>query len=175
MSSSASASNTATSNRDGRVAGDNGAIGVSAEGDVGVSIVADEAFELGSDAIRGIVDANRGIVRANDGFLDAVEDQSDLFAEGMSEALYASQKNAERSTETVSDGLSYALAETADFAHAALETVASSGRKANDAISGALAVTQQNSKSEAGQIGEQLIKMAIPAAALAFVAAQVLK
>ena len=146
MSSSASASNTSTKNRDGRVAGDNGAIGVSAEGNVGINIVADEAFDLGMDAINGIV-------RANADLLDASGDNAEVLA----------------------DGLSYALAETADFAHAALETVANTSRDSNDAVSGALFAVQQSAKSEAGQIGEQLIKVAVPAAALAFVAAAILK
>lgn len=55
-SSSSSSSATSTSTRDGRVAGDNGAIGISSEGNVDVRIVADEAFELGELAVHSIAE-----------------------------------------------------------------------------------------------------------------------
>lgn len=142
MSSSKSSSGTNTTNRDGRVAADGGAIGISSEGNVRVNMVADEAFDLGADAIDGIV-------RATGKILDQSGENSEI----------------------LSDGLTFALSETADFAHRALDAVTDS----NNAVSGALVATQQAAKSEAGQIGEQLIKMAVPAAAIAFVVAKILK
>jgi len=63
-SSSSSSSSTKNFNRDARVAGDNGALGVSAEGDV--HIVPDEAFALGGEANRAgrvATRAARGAVR----------------------------------------------------------------------------------------------------------------
>lgn len=117
MSNSKSASATTTNNRDGRVAGDNGAIGISAEGDVDVHIVADEAFEMGKEALAEMRELASGVI-----------------------------VSAHEGTEIVGDTLSKAL-----FA------------------------TQDAAKTEAGQISEQLIKIAIPAAAIAFVAARVLK
>jgi phosphotransferase system IIA component len=53
-SSSKSAQSSSQSTTDARVAGDNGAIGVSAQGDVQVHLVADEAFELGALAIKEV-------------------------------------------------------------------------------------------------------------------------
>lgn len=56
MSRSKSSSATSTSTRDHRVAGDNGAIGVSTDGDVHIEITSDEAFALAENALAGFVD-----------------------------------------------------------------------------------------------------------------------
>lgn len=116
MSSSKSSSATKTLTEDRKVAGDNGAIGITTgngDGDVGVYITADEAFELGEIAIV--------------------------------EALNLARQGVDI------------------------------GNKSNATLSTALVATQQAAKSEAGQIGEQLIKIGVPAAALAFVAYGILK
>lgn len=70
--------------------------------------------------------------------------------------------------ETAINGVINAAAGIVDAANSQTEIVASS-------LNQALQSTQQAAKSEAGQIGEQFIKVAIPAAALAFVAAAVMK
>lgn len=106
---------TKTNTHDMRVAADNGGQAVSAKGDV--NIVADEAFELGADAIAA------------------------AFA-SVEQFMDASNQN----TEMVANSLNYAL-----------ET------------------TVEANKTEAGQIGEQIAKMAIPAAVIAFVAMAALK
>ena len=111
MSSSKSSSATSTENRDGRVAADNGALGISADGPVTVHMVQDELIQMG---------------------IEALDDMASL-AQG-------AQQQSERSTEIVA---------------------------------GALTATQQANKSEAGQISEQFIKMAVPAAAIAFIASRV--
>ena len=127
MSTSKGTSSTTTTNRDGRVAGDNGAIGVSSEGDVKINVVADEAFELGGAAVEAVVTTMRDV-------LDAQSDTYDAF-----------------------------IAATSD-----------SNQMVADTLSDALFETQSAGKSEAGQIGEQLVKVAIPAAVIGFVALAVL-
>ena len=114
MSRSKSASAQSNATIDARVGADNGAVGVSAqEGDVSVNIVADEAFQLGADAI---------------GFMFDVADRAlDVSAQG--------QK----------------------------------------AVSSALESTQQNAKSEAGQLSEQLVKVGIPAVVIGIIATEIFK
>lgn len=114
-SSSSSSSATTNNTRDGRVAGDNGAVGVSAEGDVNLHMVADEAFELGSEALAEFAELARSVVDVGG-----------------------------KTTETASDALSLALHQT-----------------------------QEASRTEGAQLSDQLIKIGIPAAALAFVAAKI--
>jgi len=112
-SSSSSSSTTKNYNRDARVAGDNGALGVSAEGDV--HIVPDEAFALGSEAIR----------------------------------------------------------EVAELAGA----VTASGSRATETAQGALEVAlkgaQAAKRSEASSLSEDIIKIGIPAAAVAYAVSQI--
>lgn len=119
MSSSRGTSSTTTTNRDGRVATDNGSVGVSSEGDVSVKIVADEAFELGETAVDAVVTGMNSILDANKATYDAFLDSHDRSNEALAQALFA---------------------------------------------------TQDAAKSESGQIGEQLVKVAVPAAMIAFVA-----
>lgn len=115
-SSSSSASTTTNETRDGRVAGDNGAIGLSVgEGDVGVHIVPDEAFQLGGEAIQEIASLARLVTETGG-----------------------------RATETAQGALALALDET-----------------------------QQRDRSEETQLSEQIIKIGIPAAALAFAVSQI--
>lgn len=116
-SSSRSASNTTTRNKDGRVAADNGAVGVSAEGDVTLNMVPDEAFEL-------------------------------------SEA---------------------ALIEMADLARGTMEIGVQQNETVQQTLSEALIATQEANRTEAANLSETFIKMAIPAAALAYIAGRVLK
>ena len=113
MSRSKSSSASSNATTDARVAGDNGAVGVSAQGDVQVNITADEAFELGEITV------------------------GKMF----------------------------------DLADAAL----SIGEKGQDAVSGALVSTQQASKSEAGQLSEQLVKVGIPALVIGIIATEVFR
>lgn len=115
MSSSNSSSATSTNTKDGRVGADNGAIGVSAEGDVSLTMVPDEAFYLGEMAIEAVGAIARETAQ---GAQDTVEGVTGTFAQ-------------------------------------------------------ALATTQQNAKTEAGQISEQIIKIGLPAAALAFAVSQI--
>jgi len=115
VSSSNSSSATSTSTKDGRVGSDNGAIGVSAEGDVSVTVVPDEAFYLGEMAIEAVGAIARETAQ---GAQDTVEGVTGTFAQ-------------------------------------------------------ALATSQQNGKTESGQIAEMVVKIGLPAAALAFVASQV--
>ncbi|MGH1445573.1 MAG: hypothetical protein ACRBBO_05965 [Cognatishimia sp.] len=117
MSSSSSSSATSTSNRDQRVAVDNGGIGVSAEGDVSLHMVPDEAFEMGREALIEMADLASGS-------MDIGLQQSELVA---------------------------------------------------DTLTNALVATQTAAKSETAQISEQFMKIAIPAAALMFIAGKVLK
>lgn len=115
-SSSSSTSSTTNLTRDGRVAGDNGAIGLSvSEGDVGVHIVPDEAFQLGGEAIREIANLARVVTESGG-----------------------------RATETSQQALSLAL---------------DGARVAN--------------RSEESQLSEQIVKIGIPAAALAFAVSQI--
>lgn len=115
-SSSSSASSTTNETRDGRVAGDNGAIGLSVgEGDVTVHLTPDEAFQLGGEAIREIADLARSATESGG-----------------------------RATETSQAALT-----------AALQGVTSANR------------------SEETQLSEQIIKIGIPAAALAFAVSQI--
>ena len=118
MSSSSSASNTSQSTRDGRVAGDNGAIGVSNEnGDVMIQLVPDEAFALGLETIRA-----------------------------MQELATNTLTQSGQSVDTVADTVANALTET-----------------------------QQAQRSETTQILSDVVRVGVPVAALAYVAARVLK
>ena len=112
-SSSSSSSSTKNFNRDARVAGDNGAFGVSAEGDV--HIVPDEAFALGSEAIREIAELAGSVTASG-----------------------------ERATETAQGALQLAL-------------------------QGA----QSANRSEAANLSENIIKIGIPAAAIAYAVSQI--
>ena len=117
MSSSRSSSATSTENRDGRVAVDGqGNVGVSADGDVNVHMVADEAWQLGLEAIQEMKALASGSI-------EAANDSTEIVGQTLSQALFAAQ---------------------------------------------------EAGKSEATQLSSQMMKMAIPAAALAFVAAKVL-
>ena len=117
MSSSNSSSATSTSTIDGKVAADNGALGISAQGDVTVHMVPDEAFQMGVEAIKSMNDLARSTV--------------------------------------VNTG------QTVDVVAQTLGT--------------ALMRTQNANKSEAGQLSQQIVKIGIPAAALAYIASQVMK
>ncbi len=143
MSSSKSSSATSSTNRDGRVAGDNGAIGVSAEGSVALNVVADEAWELGRDALDAVTLANQ---KAIDAATHNSNEVVDAMRHTFTEALSVAQQSADKSASVVADTLSDALYST-----------------------------QQASKSEAGQIGEQLVKVAIPAAVIGFIALATLR
>lgn len=126
-SSSSSASTTKNETRDGRVAGDNGAIGLSVgEGNVDVHIVSDEAFQLGGDAIREIAEF----------------------------ALFSTRTNA-------------------DLARFVANTGGRATETAQSALSVALDQTQQRNRSEETQLSEQIIKIGIPAAAIAFAVSQI--
>lgn len=114
-SSSSSSSATTNNTRDARVAGDNGAVGISSEGDVQVHMVADEAFELGGAALAELSDLARSVVDVSG-----------------------------KSTETSSDALRLALQNT-----------------------------QAAGRTETTQIADQLIRIGIPAAALAFAASKI--
>jgi len=65
MGGSSSSSNTASTNHntDGRVASDNGSIGISSQGNVHLNVVADEAFELGENAVRRALESADNIAR----------------------------------------------------------------------------------------------------------------
>lgn len=113
---SSSKSSSASSNRttDARVAGDNGAVGISAQGgDVAVTITADEAFELGSDVVDRMFQLSEKALGIGEG-----------------------------------------------------------GQKA---VSTALTTTQQNQKSEAGQLSEQLVKVGIPAVVIGIIAVEIFR
>lgn len=114
-SSSSSSSATTNNTRDGRVAGDNGAIGVSAEGPVNLHVTADEAWQLGSEA----------------------------------------------------------LAEISDLARSVTDNSSQATQAAQGALALALDKTQQRDRSEETQLSEQVIKIGIPAAALAFAVSQI--
>ena len=115
-SSSSSSSATTNQTRDGRVAGDNGAIGISADGgDVTLHMVSDEAWQLGREALEELGDLAR-LVTTTGG----------------------------RATETAQGALALAL-----------ET------------------TQEKNRTEATQLSEQVIKIGIPAAAIAFAVSQI--
>ena len=105
MSRSSSSSTTSTATSDHRVAGDNGAVGVSAGGDVMLDLTTDEAWELADVVVSRI---------------------SDL----------------------------------------ATETVGLAG-KSQATLAAALETTQQNNKTEAGQLSQQLVQVGIPAALIA--------
>lgn len=138
MSGSKSSSATSTENRDGRVAGDNGAIGVSADGPVAITVTSDEAFELGEEALA----ASRAVSQSA---IDAATENADTVADTLSEALFRTQDYAAQTTDNVLD-------------------------KVAGTLSDALYSTQQSAKSEAGQIGEQMVKIAIPAAVIGVIA-----
>ncbi|MEY8798945.1 hypothetical protein AB9K35_01255 [Leisingera sp. XS_AS12] len=128
---SSSSNQTQNVTNDRRVATDAGSIGISSGGDVAVNIVADEAFELGEQALAFGNDA-LGL-----GY-EAIEEVTGLTRD----ALSAQDEHTRRVTETLST---------------------------------ALKTTQQMNKTEEGQMGELIVKIGIPAAALAFVAAKVMK
>ncbi|MCE8508346.1 hypothetical protein KBY28_07765 [Ruegeria pomeroyi] len=96
MSSSKSASSTATSNKDGRVAVDNGGVGVSAEGDVTIHMVPDEAFELGEAALFEMADLARGSMEIGVQQTEAVQDT-------LSKALFETQRAAKTEAAQVSE------------------------------------------------------------------------
>ena len=123
-SSSSSSSSTKNFNRDARVAGDNGAFGVSAEGDV--HIVPDEAFALGSEAIREIAELAGSVTASG-----------------------------ERATETAQGALKVAL------------------QGAQSANRVALQGAQAANRSEAANLSENIIKIGIPAAAIAYAVSQI--
>lgn len=123
-SSSSSSNQTQNVTNDRRVATDAGSIGVSAGGNVRVNVVADEAFELGEQALAL-------------GY-DAITEVTGL----TSEALRSQDEHTKRVTDTLST---------------------------------ALKTTQQMNKTEEGQLGELIVKIGVPAAALAFIAAKVMK
>lgn len=123
-SSSSSSNQTQNVTEDRRVATDAGSIGVSAAGDVSLNVVADEAFELGEEALWTGA--------------DALDRAADLVADVM----------------------------TAQDEHTARVT---------NTLSTALKTTQQMAKTEEGQISELIVKIGIPAAALAFIASKVMK
>lgn len=115
MSSSKSSTATSQSTSDNRVAGDNGAIGVSGGGDVSVHMVADEAFEMG---------------------IEALQEMRDLAAN----AIYSSDNAA---------------------------------KMVGDTLSGAMSAQLEALKTEEGQLSSQIIKIGIPAAAIAFAVSQI--
>jgi hypothetical protein len=115
MSSSKSRTATSQTTNDNRVAADNGAMGVSGGGDVNVHVVADEAFDMGIEA----------------------------------------------------------LAEMRDLAVNAMISSDSAAAMVGDTLSTAMAAQLEALKTEEGQLSSQIIKIGIPAAAIAFVAAQV--
>lgn len=123
-SSSSSSNQTQNVTEDKRVATDAGSIGVSAGGNVKVNVVADEAFELGEQALMTGGDA------------------LDRAAELVEGVMTAQDEHTARVTNTLST---------------------------------ALKTTQQMAKTEEGQISELIVKIGIPAAALAFIASKVLK
>lgn len=137
MSSSQSTSATSTTTKDGRVGVDNGAVGVSAEGDVSVHIVPDEAFYLGEAAIESV-----GAIAG-----EVVNTAADVARNADFRALETNELLADFARNTVSEV-------TGTFAKA-------------------LTTTQQNAKTESGQIAEQVTKIGLPLAALAFVATQI--
>lgn len=123
-SSSSSSNQTQNVTNDKRVATDAGSIGISSGGKVNVRIVADEAFELGEQAL----------------------------------------------------GLGYdAVTEVTGLTRDALKAQDEHTKRVTDTLSTALKTTQQMNKTEEGQLGELIVKIGIPAAAIAFVAAQVMK
>lgn len=117
MGGSSSSASSATKNEttDGRVAGDNGAIGVSAQGDVSLHMVPDEAFAMSTEALREIGELARSVVDTGG-----------------------------RATETAQGALSLALQNT-----------------------------QAANRTETSQLSEQLFKVGIPAAALAYAASKI--
>ncbi|MEJ5217109.1 hypothetical protein WG622_02560 [Cognatishimia sp. D5M38] len=68
-----------------------------------------------------------------------------------------------------------ALMEMADLAHGSMNIGLAHSEVVADTLSEALFETQRSAKTEAAQLSETFIKMAIPAAALAFVAGKLLK
>jgi hypothetical protein len=138
-SSSSSSTSSTNHNTDGRVATDNGGIGISSQGNVHLNVVADEAFELGQDAVRRAIDSAENIAQLG-------HENGAL--------------------------LSRHLAENSELVVGSLNK---SNERVHKTLSDALVSTQQAGKSEAGQISEQLIKIGIPAAALAFAAASIFK
>ena len=117
MTSSRSSSSTSQETEDSRVAGDNGAIGISSDGSVVLNMVADEAFELGVESLLAMRDLSESTLQASGDALTQV----------------------------------------------------------SDTIANALTETQEAQTSELKQIGSDLINVGIPVAALAYVAAKVLK
>lgn len=207
MSSSSSSSSNTQATTDHRVAGDNGAIGVSAGGNVGVHIVADEAFELGKEALedmRGLAmgsllhngrNAENAIKAGNEaleeslGFVETLNSQAYRanreaveeslgFAKSINDRAHAGHMTALRlNGETLEEGLAFAdrVNEGALKANnRALDLVDRNSRTTANALTAALTATQEAAKTEEGQVSSQIVKIGIPAAALAFVASQVL-
>lgn len=141
---SASSSNAYDIVKDGRVAVDGEGIGISSEGDVMVHMVADEAFMLGEAALETVRDANDGIYRVTDDFIRGSRDLTE-----------------------------HTIGEVTGLAELIVSDSRDSLKDVTQEFSDALAVTQQNSKTESGQIAEQMVKIGLPVVVLAFAVSQI--
>lgn len=136
MGSKSSSSNHTTNNSsDRRVAASDRAVGVSAGGNVVVHQVADEAFELGRDALALTEETTEAAFRFGEGTFDTAAELG------------------ERAIKTVSDTLGRSLKDTQE----------------------ALFRTQDAARTESAQLAEQVIKIGIPAAAVAYIVGKMVK
>ena len=146
MSSSSSNSSTSTFQRDARVAADNGALGISSEGPVRVNIVPDQAFNLGRQAVTDVR-------RVAEGVNDLAED-------------------------AIANSLRLVGNTAGDAQDITSQTISAAGglvRSTNATLADALTRTIEADKTEEGQISSQLIKIGIPAVAIAVVAIMVFR
>ena len=192
---SASSSNSYDIVKDGRVAVDGGGIGISSEGDVMVHMVADEAFMLGEAALETVRDTTDGVYSVAE---DAIRGGRDMLDDSLDFARDISVDNRglaedflDNSRQLADDAIYTAANLSSDFMHGSRDLAEStiseiSGlaelvvddsrdtlRDITGQFSNALATTQQQSKSESGQIAEQIVKIGLPVAALAFAVSQI--
>ena len=159
MNPSRSSSATSTATTDARVGADNGAIGVSSQGNVNVQIVPDEAFYLGEAAIEAVADIADGTTYGALSLSESVSRDAFDFAD---QANYNALSFADRSG-----------ADAYDFAARSIDGARKTVSDVTGQFAEALAKTQEISRTESAQIAEQIIKIGLPAVALVFAVTQI--
>ena len=159
MNPSRSSSATSTATTDARVGADNGAIGVSSQGNVNVQIVPDEAFYLGEAAIEAVAEIADGTTYGALSLSESVSRDAFDFAD---EANYNALSFADRSG-----------ADAYDFATRSIDGARETVSDVTGQFAQALATTQEAARTESAQLAEQIIKIGLPAVALVFAVTQI--
>ena len=181
MNPSRSSSATSTATTDARVGADNGAIGVSSQGNVNVQIVPDEAFYLGEAAIEAVADIADGTTYGALSLSESVSRDAFDFADGTTYGALSLSESVSRDAFDFADEANYnALsfadrsgADAYDFAARSIDGARKTVSDVTGQFAEALAKTQEISRTESAQIAEQIIKIGLPAVALVFAVTQI--